>query len=66
MLVKVLLALTVIIITARLMGMLFKRLDQPPVIGEVAEEGAEEFVCVGFAPLGDGRAIRVRVCGLHR
>ena len=35
MLVKVLLALTVIIITARLMGMLFKRLDQPPVIGEV-------------------------------
>jgi Kef-type K+ transport system membrane component KefB len=35
MLVKVLLALTVIIITARLMGVLFKRLDQPPVIGEV-------------------------------
>jgi Kef-type K+ transport system membrane component KefB len=35
MLVKVLLALAVIIITARLMGMLFKRLDQPPVIGEV-------------------------------
>jgi Kef-type K+ transport system membrane component KefB len=35
MLVKVLLALTVIIITARLMGMLLKRLDQPPVIGEV-------------------------------
>jgi Kef-type K+ transport system membrane component KefB len=35
MLVKVLLALTVIIITARLMGMLFKQIDQPPVIGEV-------------------------------
>jgi Kef-type K+ transport system membrane component KefB len=35
MLVKVLLALTVIIITARLMGALFKKLDQPPVIGEV-------------------------------
>ena len=35
MLVNVQLALTVIIITARLMGMLFKRLDQPPVIGEV-------------------------------
>jgi Kef-type K+ transport system membrane component KefB len=35
MLVKVLLALTIIIITARLMGMLFKRLDQPAVIGEV-------------------------------
>jgi Kef-type K+ transport system membrane component KefB len=35
MLAKVLLALTIIIITARLMGMLLKRLDQPPVIGEV-------------------------------
>ena len=35
MLVKVLLALTVIMIVARLMGMLFRRLDQPAVIGEV-------------------------------
>ena len=35
MLVKVLLALTIVIITARMMGMLFRRLDQPAVIGEV-------------------------------
>ncbi|HEX6213267.1 MAG TPA: cation:proton antiporter [Vicinamibacterales bacterium] len=35
MLVKVLIALTVVIIVARLMGALFKRLDQPAVIGEV-------------------------------
>jgi len=35
MLVKVLLALTVIMIVARLMGALFRRLDQPAVIGEV-------------------------------
>lgn len=35
MLVKVLLALTVIIIISRLMGSLVKRLGQPPVIGEV-------------------------------
>ena len=35
MLVKVLLALTIIIIAARVMGMLFRRLDQPAVIGEV-------------------------------
>ena len=35
MLVKVLLALTVIMITARLMGALFARLNQPAVIGEV-------------------------------
>ena len=35
MLVKVLLALTIVIITARMMGMLFRRLDQPAVIVEV-------------------------------
>ncbi len=35
MLLSVLLALTVIIITARLMGLLFSKLDQPAVIGEV-------------------------------
>lgn len=35
MLVKVLLALTVVMIVARLMGALFRRLDQPAVIGEV-------------------------------
>ena len=35
MLVKVLIALTVVIIVARLMGALFKHLDQPAVIGEV-------------------------------
>ena len=35
MLVKVLLALAVIIVTARLLGVLFRRLGQPPVIGEV-------------------------------
>ncbi len=35
MLVKVLLAMTVIIITARVLGLLFKRLNQPAVIGEV-------------------------------
>ena len=35
MLVKVLLALTVILLTARLMGLLFGRLGQPAVIGEV-------------------------------
>jgi Kef-type K+ transport system membrane component KefB len=35
MLVKVLLALTVIVITARLAGALFARLNQPAVIGEV-------------------------------
>ncbi|HET9704882.1 MAG TPA: cation:proton antiporter [Vicinamibacterales bacterium] len=35
MLVKVLLALTVIVITARLTGALFARLNQPAVIGEV-------------------------------
>ena len=35
MLVKVLLALTVIMITARLMGAVFARLNQPAVIGEV-------------------------------
>lgn len=35
MLVKVLLALTAVIITARVMGLLFKRVGQPAVIGEV-------------------------------
>jgi Kef-type K+ transport system membrane component KefB len=35
MLVKVLLALTVIMITARVVGLLFARLNQPAVIGEV-------------------------------
>lgn len=35
MLLSVLLALTVIIVTARLMGLLFSKLDQPAVIGEV-------------------------------
>ena len=35
MLVKVLLAMTVIIITARLVGFLFRRFNQPAVIGEV-------------------------------
>lgn len=35
MLVKVLLALTVIMITARVVGALFKRVNQPAVIGEV-------------------------------
>jgi Kef-type K+ transport system membrane component KefB len=35
MLVTVLLALTIIIITARVMGILFRRLGQPAVIGEV-------------------------------
>lgn len=35
MLVKVLLALTVIIITARVMGAVFRRFNQPAVIGEV-------------------------------
>jgi len=35
MLLSVLLALTVIIITARVVGLLFKKLDQPAVIGEV-------------------------------
>lgn len=35
MLVKVLLALTVIIVTARVVGALFARFNQPPVIGEV-------------------------------
>jgi Kef-type K+ transport system membrane component KefB len=34
-LVKVLIAMTVIIITARVMGVLFKRFNQPAVIGEV-------------------------------
>ena len=35
MLLSVLLALTVIIITARITGLLFGKLDQPAVIGEV-------------------------------
>ena len=35
MLVKVLLALTVIMITARIVGWLFARINQPAVIGEV-------------------------------
>ena len=47
MLVKVLLALTVIMIVARLMGALFRRLDQPAVIGEV----------IGGIMLGLGRAL---------
>src|SRR6187549_3008988 len=35
MLLSVLVALTVIMVTARLMGALFKRLNQPAVMGEV-------------------------------
>ena len=57
MLLSVLLALTVIIVTARLMGVLFSKLDQPAVIGEVIGGillGPSVLGTSGAGPAGDG------------